>query len=60
MQASGVAASIRLRQRAAEPPQTAAWAQKNSMRQSAHLEWVFITPPASFTSLPMCPTTSAV
>ena len=34
MQASVVAASIKLRQRAIVPPQTAAWAQNSSMRQS--------------------------
>ena len=40
-------------------PQDAAWAARISMRQSPYLEWVFSIPPASFTSLPTWPTSSA-
>ena len=57
-QASVVAASIRARQVAWLAPQSAAWVQNSSVRQSAMREWVFIMPPASLTSLPMCPTSN--
>ena len=41
-----------------DAPQRAAWAQSSSVRQSAVREWVFMTPPASLTSLPMWPTST--
>ena len=53
-----MAASIRARQVAWLAPQSAAWAQNSSVRQSAMREWVFIMPPASLTSLPMWPTST--
>ena len=43
----------------ARSPSAAAWAASSSMRQSPKRECVFHIPPASFTSLPMCPTSSA-
>ena len=58
MQASVVGASSRARHRAVDAPAAAAWAQNSSVRQSALREWVFMIPPASLTSLPMCPTKS--
>ena len=58
MQASVVAALIRAAQTSRDAPQRAAWAQSNSVRQSAVREWVFMTPPASLTSLPMWPTST--
>ena len=58
MQASVVAAFIRAAQTSRDAPQRAAWAQSSSVRQSAVREWVFMTPPASLTSLPMWPTST--
>ena len=55
-QASVVAASISLPIASRLTPASAAWAANSSHRQSATLECVFIIPPASLTSLPMCPT----
>ena len=40
----------------APAPAKAAWAARISARQSAVREWVSMMPPATFTSLPMCPT----
>ncbi len=45
--------------RAGGSPSAAACAAMSSMRQSPNFECVFHMPPASFTSLPMCPTSSA-
>ena len=60
MQASEEAASISARHTAVEAPHTAAWAQNNSVRQSAKRLWVFMMPPESFPSLPICPASSTV
>ena len=57
-EASVVAASISARQTDCGAPQSAAWVQNSSVRQSACREWVFIIPPASLTSLPTWPTSS--
>ena len=60
MHSSVVTASISARQSARSAPHSAAWAQNSSLRQSATRECVFMIPPASLTSFPMCPTTRAL